>query len=153
MRELLTLKRVNAPGDTRERLLVPVDRLWSRGLRIDKAHIDLWARAFAPSDVLCRWFRHKLDKWREYRRGQTIRLRELCLDHLGDARAMQAPPQLAHIKRPWGMPDELDTKLAQHWAIRGHSIASLQYFHIPLGCIEHAGVRHPSADSQQMILI
>ena len=44
-----------------------VDRLWPRGLTKDKAAIDEWARAIAPSDVLRRWYGHAPDRWPEFR--------------------------------------------------------------------------------------
>jgi uncharacterized protein YeaO (DUF488 family) len=45
---------------------VLVDRLWPRGLRKDRAAIDLWLRDIAPSDALRRWFDHDPSRWSEF---------------------------------------------------------------------------------------
>ena len=44
------------------------DRLWPRGLSKQKARVDYWARAAAPSTELRRWYGHEPDKWDEFRR-------------------------------------------------------------------------------------
>jgi uncharacterized protein YeaO (DUF488 family) len=38
---------------------VLVDRLWPRGLSKDKAHLEEWLMAVAPSDELRRWYGHQ----------------------------------------------------------------------------------------------
>lgn len=44
-----------------------VDRLWPRGLRKDRVHIDLWLKEIAPSEQLRRWFGHDPTKWDEFK--------------------------------------------------------------------------------------
>ena len=39
-----------------------VDRLWPRGIKKDKAHIDHWLKNLAPSDSLRKWF-HSSENW------------------------------------------------------------------------------------------
>ncbi|NML18548.1 DUF488 domain-containing protein [Azohydromonas caseinilytica] len=51
------------PGDG---LRILVDRLWPRGVRKDKAHIDLWLKDVAPSTELRKWFGHDEEKWAEF---------------------------------------------------------------------------------------
>ena len=71
------LKRVYAapsPGDGRR---VLVERLWPRGLRKEKAGVDLWLKEIAPSHALRRWFHEApearwpafQDRYREELRG------------------------------------------------------------------------------------
>jgi uncharacterized protein YeaO (DUF488 family) len=48
------LKRVYEPPAPEDGLRVLVDRLWPRGLSKEKAHVDLWLKAIAPSDALRR---------------------------------------------------------------------------------------------------
>ncbi len=43
-----------------------VDRIWPRGLKKEKAKIDLWARDIAPSHELRKWFSHDPEKWNEF---------------------------------------------------------------------------------------
>jgi uncharacterized protein YeaO (DUF488 family) len=45
---------------------VLVDRLWPRGIRKDRAAIDLWVRDIAPSAALRRWFDHDPSRWPEF---------------------------------------------------------------------------------------
>jgi len=48
----LALKRVYDPPADEDGRRVLVDRLWPRGISRDKAKIDLWLKAIAPSDAL-----------------------------------------------------------------------------------------------------
>jgi uncharacterized protein YeaO (DUF488 family) len=52
------------PGDG-ARLLV--DRLWPRGVSKEKAALDQWCRAVAPSNELRHWYGHDPDKFAEFR--------------------------------------------------------------------------------------
>jgi len=57
------LKRIyDAPADE-DGFRVLVDRLWPRGLSKEKAHIDLWMKAVAPSDALRRQFHSNPYAW------------------------------------------------------------------------------------------
>ena len=75
MTDKLQIKRVyDAPaGADGQRILV--DRLWPRGLAKDKAHVDHWAKAIAPSEELRRWFGHDPQKWAEFSRRYVEELR------------------------------------------------------------------------------
>ena len=44
-----------------------VDRLWPRGISKEKAKIDYWAKALAPSNGLRRWYGHDPEKWSEFK--------------------------------------------------------------------------------------
>lgn len=43
-----------------------VDRLWPRGLRKDKAAIDVWLKEVAPSTELRHWYQHDPAKRAEF---------------------------------------------------------------------------------------
>jgi uncharacterized protein YeaO (DUF488 family) len=45
-----------------------VDRLWPRGIKKEKAKIDLWMKEIAPSDELRVWFSHDPSKWNEFKK-------------------------------------------------------------------------------------
>lgn len=47
---------------------VLVDRLWSRGISKEKAHLDLWLKEIAPSNELRTWFGHDPEKWNEFQK-------------------------------------------------------------------------------------
>jgi len=48
------VRRVYDPVETSDGCRVLVDRLWPRGMARDKACVDLWLKAVAPSDALRR---------------------------------------------------------------------------------------------------
>lgn len=60
---------------------VLIDRLWPRGVAKERARLDEWARALAPSAELRRWFGHdpaRFDDFRErYRAELAARGEEL----------------------------------------------------------------------------
>jgi uncharacterized protein YeaO (DUF488 family) len=62
-----------APSDGRR---VLVDRLWPRGLSKDRAHLDEWLKAVAPSDELRRWYGHQPARFSEFRRRYEAELTE-----------------------------------------------------------------------------
>ena len=49
-------------------LRVLVERLWPRGVRKERAALDLWLKDVAPSPELRKWFGHDPAKWDEFRR-------------------------------------------------------------------------------------
>lgn len=72
----LHLKRTYDPSDAADGFRVLVDRLWPRGLRKDKARIDLWLKEIAPSTELRRWFGHDPARWAMFRRKYRAELRQ-----------------------------------------------------------------------------
>lgn len=74
-----------APSDGRR---VLVDRLWPRGLSKDRARLDEWLKAVAPSDELRRWYGHEPGKFAEFTRRYQAELAEPeraeALHHLQD---------------------------------------------------------------------
>jgi uncharacterized protein YeaO (DUF488 family) len=61
------------PSDGRR---VLVDRLWPRGLSKERAHLDEWLKAVAPSNELRRWYGHKPSKFAEFKRRYESELTE-----------------------------------------------------------------------------
>jgi uncharacterized protein YeaO (DUF488 family) len=60
------LKRVyDAPAKS-DGARVLVDRLWPRGIAKEKAKIDLWLKAIAPSDALRKKFHGHPEAWEEF---------------------------------------------------------------------------------------
>jgi uncharacterized protein YeaO (DUF488 family) len=64
----LAIKRVYEPVSTKDGYRILVDRLWPRGLSKERAAVDLWLKAIAPSAELRKWFGHEPEKWPEFRR-------------------------------------------------------------------------------------
>jgi len=63
----IRLKRAyEAPADDDGARLL-VERLWPRGLSRERARIDRWFKALAPSPALRRWYAHRPERWPEFR--------------------------------------------------------------------------------------
>ncbi len=69
------LKRVYEPPSKSDGTRILIDRLWPRGLSKDKAHVDLWLKAIAPSTELRRWFGHDPEKWTEFQHRYRAELK------------------------------------------------------------------------------
>jgi uncharacterized protein YeaO (DUF488 family) len=65
---------------------VLVDRIWPRGLAKERARLDVWAKAVAPSTELRRWYGHDPSKFDQFRRRYQAELaepeRQAALCHL-----------------------------------------------------------------------
>ncbi|WP_434669198.1 DUF488 domain-containing protein [Lacticaseibacillus rhamnosus] len=57
-----------------EGLRVLIDRVWPRGISKDKAALDEWAKAIAPSTELRKWFGHDPEKFAEFATRYTAEL-------------------------------------------------------------------------------
>lgn len=73
---MFQLKRAYEPPARKDGLRILVDRLWPRGVRKDKAAIDLWLKDLAPSTDLRKWFNHDPDKWAEFRKRYWTELKQ-----------------------------------------------------------------------------
>jgi uncharacterized protein YeaO (DUF488 family) len=65
---MIRIKRTyDAParGDGRRIL---VERLWPRGMKKDALDADAWLKDVAPSTELRKWFGHRVERWKEFRR-------------------------------------------------------------------------------------
>ena len=69
-------RRVYEPAAQSDGRRVLVDRLWPRGLSKDKAHLDEWLKAVAPSDELRRWYSHQPVRFAEFKRRYEAELKE-----------------------------------------------------------------------------
>jgi len=63
---MIQTKRVYEKPGKKDGFRVLVDRLWPRGLTIEKASVDLWMKEIAPSDQLRKWFHHEERNWSEF---------------------------------------------------------------------------------------
>ena len=71
----IQIKRIydDVSGDDGKRILV--DRLWSRGISKENAHLDLWLKEIAPSTELRQWFGHVPEKWPEFKKRYIAELK------------------------------------------------------------------------------
>ena len=53
-----------------------VDRLWPRGVKKERARIDLWSKETAPSTELRKWFNHEDDKYPAFKEKYTAELND-----------------------------------------------------------------------------
>jgi uncharacterized protein YeaO (DUF488 family) len=74
--EQVRARRVYEPAEQSDGRRVLVDRLWPRGLSKERARLDEWLKAAAPSDDLRRWYGHEPDKFAEFTRRYEAELEE-----------------------------------------------------------------------------
>ncbi|MFC5385016.1 DUF488 domain-containing protein [Aquamicrobium segne] len=70
----LVVKRIYEPVSDNDGQRVLVDRLWPRGMKKEKAHLDLWLKDVAPSDDLRHWFGHDPERWVEFQKRYRAEL-------------------------------------------------------------------------------
>jgi uncharacterized protein YeaO (DUF488 family) len=93
-------KRAYDPADPGDGYRVLIDHVWPRGVSRERAKLDNWARALAPSDELRRWFDHVPDRFDEFRSHYRDELKGQR-DHLDDlrARARKGPVTIVYAAR------------------------------------------------------
>jgi uncharacterized protein YeaO (DUF488 family) len=70
----LKVKRIYEAVSASDGMRILVDRLWPRGIAKEKAKIDLWLKAIAPSDALRKRFHAKPEKWPDFLAAYAIEL-------------------------------------------------------------------------------
>jgi uncharacterized protein YeaO (DUF488 family) len=65
---MLKIKRVYEPISADDGKRILVDRLWPRGIKKEKAHIDEWLKEISPSNELRQWYSHDPAKWAEFKK-------------------------------------------------------------------------------------
>ncbi len=60
------LKRAYEKPCRSDGLRILVERLWPRGLSMERTAVDVWLKDIAPSPELRRWFGHDPAKWEEF---------------------------------------------------------------------------------------
>jgi uncharacterized protein YeaO (DUF488 family) len=80
------IKRIYDEPDSIDGVRVLVDRLWPRGIREQRAAVDVWARELAPSTGLRQWFQHDPTRWTAFREcyRQELRAQATVLQTLRD---------------------------------------------------------------------
>lgn len=62
----IRIKRIYEPFAASDGYRILVDRLWPRGIKKEKAHVDEWLKEVAPSTALRKWFGHDPEKWKQF---------------------------------------------------------------------------------------
>ena len=60
-------KRIYDPPELDDGYRVLIDHVWPRGISRERARLDEWARALAPSDELRKWFAHEPPRFADFR--------------------------------------------------------------------------------------
>jgi uncharacterized protein YeaO (DUF488 family) len=80
---VIRIKRIYDAPSQNDGYTALVDRLWPRGIKKEKAGIDLWLKDAAPSDELRKWFNHEPQKWGDFKKRYFAELEHkqgiLCL--------------------------------------------------------------------------
>jgi uncharacterized protein YeaO (DUF488 family) len=62
----IKIKRIYEPPEDTDGKRILVDRLWPRGMSKERAALDSWAKAIAPSSDLRKWFGHTPEKLNDF---------------------------------------------------------------------------------------
>jgi uncharacterized protein YeaO (DUF488 family) len=65
---MIKIKRIYESASEEDGFRILVDRLWPRGIKKEKAKIDMWLKEVAPSGELRKWFSHDPEKWEEFKK-------------------------------------------------------------------------------------
>lgn len=72
---MVRIKRAYEPAAESDGYRVLIDRLWPRGVKKTKLHLDEWAKELAPSSELRKRFGHDPSRWKEFRAKYQAELR------------------------------------------------------------------------------
>lgn len=75
-RHEVTVRRIYEEPRETDGMRILVDRLWPRGLSKEKAHLDEWCKAIAPSPELRKWYGHDPGLFEEFSRRYRKELQE-----------------------------------------------------------------------------
>ena len=64
----VTVRRIYDEAQKSDGTRILVDRVWPRGVSKDKAELDDWFKAVAPSSELRKWYSHDPEKFDEFSR-------------------------------------------------------------------------------------
>jgi len=73
---MIRLKRAYEAASQGDGLRILVERLWPRGVSKQKARIDLWLKALAPSTELRKWYGHDPARWPQFRKRYRAVLKD-----------------------------------------------------------------------------
>ncbi|MEU0483410.1 DUF488 family protein [Streptosporangium sp. NPDC006013] len=80
------VRRVYEEPEAQDGARVLVDRVWPRGLSKEKAHLQEWCKAVAPSTELRKWYGHDPARFEEFGRRYRAELKDperaTALEHL-----------------------------------------------------------------------
>jgi uncharacterized protein YeaO (DUF488 family) len=72
---MIRIKRAYEPRAAGDGRRILVERLWPRGMKKEALQMHAWIREVAPSTQLRKWFGHRPERWREFRRRYKQELR------------------------------------------------------------------------------
>lgn len=81
------VRRIYEDPDPDDGVRVLVDRIWPRGMTKERADLDEWCKAVAPSTELRRWYGHEPSRFEEFERRYR--------DELADGERAE---QLTHLR-------------------------------------------------------
>ncbi len=68
------VRRAYEPRERGDGARVLVDRLWPRGLTKEKADLDGWCKAIAPSTALRKWYHHDPGRFEDFAHRYRLEL-------------------------------------------------------------------------------
>lgn len=72
---MIANKRIYEPPKRTDGTRILVDRVWPRGIKKEKAHVEKWMRELGPSNELRQFFGHDPTRWREFHKRYLVELK------------------------------------------------------------------------------
>lgn len=72
----INIKRIYEPREDTDGYRVLVDRLWPRGIKKEKAHIDEWPKEITPSNEIRVAYGHVPERWEEFKSKYKAELKD-----------------------------------------------------------------------------
>ena len=107
------LKRAYEPAEATDGTRILVDRLRPRGVSKERATLDQWMKAIAPSTELRKWFGHDPQRWVEFSRRYNDELHQ-------NAELLQQLRSLARkgpVTLVYSAPDEVHNDAIVLWDV------------------------------------
>jgi uncharacterized protein YeaO (DUF488 family) len=65
---VIRIKRTYEPPARGDGQRILVERLWPRGIKKQALAAEVWMKDVAPSTALRKWFAHRVERWKDFRR-------------------------------------------------------------------------------------
>lgn len=72
----VAIKRIYEPVSAQDGYRILVDRLWPRGIKKEKAGIDMWLKEVAPSTQLRTWFHKGEGSFTDFKKKYLTELKD-----------------------------------------------------------------------------
>jgi uncharacterized protein YeaO (DUF488 family) len=99
----IEIRRIYEDPSKDDGVRILVDRLWPRGIKKVRAHLDHWFKDVAPTPELRKWFGHKEERFAQFRERY---LEELKNNDSDDMKELLSVCRSKHVTLLYAAKDE-----------------------------------------------